>query len=90
MPEIWTDNCPSLSACATPQFNDKTVLSPRVTEFPLGTRVKVSCVRGYAFLAIEFQDTNVMDGFEPLREVTLECLAGGTWNVKTLPLCERE
>ena len=90
MPGVWTDNCPSLSACATPQFNDKTVLVPRVMEFPLGTRVKVSCVRGYAFFVMEFRDTNVMDGFEPLREVTLECLAGGTWNVKTLPLCERE
>lgn len=85
-----TENFLSLSACSNPQFNAKTVWSPRVTEFPMGTRVRVSCMTGYAFSAVEFQDLNVMDDFEPLSEVTMECLAGGTWNVKTLPLCERK
>ncbi|XP_070186674.1 uncharacterized protein [Littorina saxatilis] len=74
--------------CSNPPFNPWTIVTPRTTDYKLGTRVDVSCQTGYAFSAVEFQDLNVMDNYEPLKMVTLECMAGGTWNLKTLPLCE--
>ncbi|KAK7452815.1 hypothetical protein BaRGS_00039699, partial [Batillaria attramentaria] len=74
--------------CPNPNFNAQTVVSPRTSVYTLGTSVRVSCIRGYSFSAIEFQDTNVFDAFQSLSEVTVTCMPGGTWNVQTLPLCE--
>lgn len=75
-------------ACPNPNFNAQTVVSPRTTTFPLGTSIKVSCIRGYSFSAIEFQDKSVFDAFQSLKEVTIICNPGGKWNVQSLPLCE--
>ncbi|XP_076460199.1 uncharacterized protein LOC143293161 [Babylonia areolata] len=88
---IQTDEGFSLTysvGCPNPQFNDKTIVTPSTSDYSLGTRLTVSCHPGYAFSALEFRDHSVQDGHEALRQVVIQCQAGGTWGVGAKPVCE--
>ncbi|XP_041364262.1 uncharacterized protein LOC121379679 [Gigantopelta aegis] len=74
--------------CKNPNFNSHTLLSPTNANWWYGSSFDVRCETGYHFTSKEFQNTTVTDKFVSLSVVNMQCLYGGKWNRRTLPICE--
>ena len=74
-----------VSGCPDPEFNNDTLTDPSPPVYNFRSVVNVTCPPGFVFSHEEFHTQGV-----PRDWVTMECLAGGSWDVHNTPNCARE
>ncbi|GFR99349.1 sushi, von Willebrand factor type A, EGF and pentraxin domain-containing protein 1-like [Elysia marginata] len=74
--------------CPDPVFNSDTLVQPAQSNYNYGNVLTVSCGAGFVFDSEEFYDI-IPGGSQSKASVQIECLFGGSWNVRTIPNCIR-
>ncbi|KAK3789280.1 hypothetical protein RRG08_001670 [Elysia crispata] len=72
--------------CPDPGFTSDTIVQPALSSYSYGDILTVSCGVGFVFDSQEFYEI-IPGGSQSRASVQLECLYGGSWNVRTIPNC---
>ncbi|XP_070182791.1 CUB and sushi domain-containing protein 3-like [Littorina saxatilis] len=75
--------------CQNPNFNSDTILTPSAS-YNYGDTFNVSCPVGFGFSSLEFYTKQQDGALVSLTSVYMECVFGGTWNVRNTPQCVRK
>ncbi|GFO38964.1 fibropellin-1 [Plakobranchus ocellatus] len=73
--------------CPDPRFNPDTLVQPSLITYSYGDTVTVSCAAGFVFDSEEFYEDTPGGDSQSKASVQIECLFGGSWNVRTIPNC---